>query len=163
MLAVDKALRKRGIGRWLIREATQAMRVSGCEEAVLEAEVTNHGAIALYEGATPSHHCASKGGWHISSEVAPPPLPKQTHTHTPTHTHRPWFRARQALVQILSQRQRRIPPQTVVRPTARASRGRSRNPGVGRGASGRTQRSRDADGVSALPHSGPQPGVRCGT
>ncbi|KAJ1626380.1 N-alpha-acetyltransferase 30 [Pavlovales sp. CCMP2436] len=50
MLAVDKALRKRGIGRWLIREATQAMRVSGCEEAVLEAEVTNHGAIALYEG-----------------------------------------------------------------------------------------------------------------
>jgi peptide alpha-N-acetyltransferase len=50
MLAVDKTQRKRGIGKWLVREATQAMRISGCEEAVLEAEVTNHGAIALYEG-----------------------------------------------------------------------------------------------------------------
>lgn len=49
MLAVDKAQRKRGIGKWLVRRATQAMRDAGCDEVVLETEVTNQGAIALYE------------------------------------------------------------------------------------------------------------------
>lgn len=49
MLAVDKALRKRGVGKWLVRRATQAMRDSGCDEVALETEVTNLGAIALYE------------------------------------------------------------------------------------------------------------------
>mmetsp|Transcript_21121 Transcript_21121/g.62449 ORF Transcript_21121/g.62449 Transcript_21121/m.62449 type:complete len:190 (+) Transcript_21121:3-572(+) len=49
MLAVDKTFRKRGIGKWLVREATRAMRDAGCDEVVLETEVTNLGAIALYE------------------------------------------------------------------------------------------------------------------
>lgn len=49
MLAVDKSQRKRGIGKWLVRQATIAMRDAGCDEVVLETEVTNTGAIALYE------------------------------------------------------------------------------------------------------------------
>jgi peptide alpha-N-acetyltransferase len=49
MLAVDNSHRKRGIGKWLVRRATRAMRELGCDEVVLETEVTNEGAIALYE------------------------------------------------------------------------------------------------------------------
>lgn len=49
MLAVDKGYRKRGLGKTLVRRATEAMRDGGCDEVVLETEVTNSGAIALYE------------------------------------------------------------------------------------------------------------------
>ena len=50
MLAVDKSMRNRGLGRRLVELAVQAMRDGGCDEAVLETEVTNVGALRLYEG-----------------------------------------------------------------------------------------------------------------
>ena len=40
----------RGLGRRLVELAVQAMRDGGCDEAVLETEVTNVGAPRLYEG-----------------------------------------------------------------------------------------------------------------
>jgi len=49
MLAVDKRYRKRGIGKELVRRAIEAMDAEGCDEVVLETEITNLGAIRLYE------------------------------------------------------------------------------------------------------------------
>jgi peptide alpha-N-acetyltransferase len=50
MLAVDKAFRKRGIGSSLAQLAIKQMRdVYRCKEAVLETELTNAGALRLYE------------------------------------------------------------------------------------------------------------------
>eukprot|EP00904_Undaria_pinnatifida_P007424 jgi/Undpi1/3811/HiC_scaffold_16.g07180.m1 len=48
MLAVDTAFRKHGIGTSLALKAIEAMRDLGCEEVVLETEVTNGGALNLY-------------------------------------------------------------------------------------------------------------------
>lgn len=48
MLAVDKKYRKRGIGRKLAQQILQRMQDGRCEECVLEAEVTNLGALNLY-------------------------------------------------------------------------------------------------------------------
>lgn len=50
MLAVHNSMRKRGLGRQLVKLAVCAMRDGGCDEAVLETEVTNTGAMRLYEG-----------------------------------------------------------------------------------------------------------------
>ena len=50
MLAVHNSLRGRGMGRQLVQLAVRAMRDGGCDEAVLETEVTNIGALRLYEG-----------------------------------------------------------------------------------------------------------------
>lgn len=50
MLAVHSSVRKRGMGRKLVQLAVRAMRDGGCDEAVLETEVTNLGALRLYEG-----------------------------------------------------------------------------------------------------------------
>ena len=50
MLAVHSTVRKRGMGRKLVQLAVRAMRDGGCDEAVLETEVTNLGALRLYEG-----------------------------------------------------------------------------------------------------------------
>ncbi len=50
MLAVHTSMRKRGMGTQLVKLAVQAMRDGGCDEAVLETEVTNQGALRLYEG-----------------------------------------------------------------------------------------------------------------
>eukprot|EP00741_Cyanophora_paradoxa_P015285 tig00000194_g14754.t1 len=49
MLAVDKAYRKRGIGSLLVSKAIQQMEAEGANEVVLETEVQNAGALALYE------------------------------------------------------------------------------------------------------------------
>mmetsp|Transcript_5211 Transcript_5211/g.8974 ORF Transcript_5211/g.8974 Transcript_5211/m.8974 type:complete len:158 (+) Transcript_5211:56-529(+) len=49
MLAVDKTVRKKGIGSRLVVLAINQMQSEGCDEVVLEAEVTNSGALALYE------------------------------------------------------------------------------------------------------------------
>jgi len=49
MLAVSGSMRKRGMGRQLVKLAVCAMRDSGADEAVLETEVTNTGAMRLYE------------------------------------------------------------------------------------------------------------------
>ena len=43
-------MRKRGMGRQLVQLAVRAMDKGGCDEAVLETEVTNIGALRLYEG-----------------------------------------------------------------------------------------------------------------
>ena len=48
MLAVDSAYRKRSIGSTLVMKAIAAMKERSCEEVVLETEVSNTGAIALY-------------------------------------------------------------------------------------------------------------------
>ncbi|CAM9173358.1 unnamed protein product [Ectocarpus sp. 4 AP-2014] len=48
MLAVDTSFRKHGIGTALASKAIEAMRDLGCEEVVLETEVTNGGALNLY-------------------------------------------------------------------------------------------------------------------
>ena len=50
MLAVHHSVRKRGMGSKLVKLAVRAMRDSGADEAVLETEVTNIGALRLYEG-----------------------------------------------------------------------------------------------------------------
>jgi len=50
MLAVKQELRRKGIGKELVKQALDAMKADGCDEIVLEAEVTNKGALKLYEG-----------------------------------------------------------------------------------------------------------------
>lgn len=49
MLAVDKDYRKRGIGSELVSKAINSMKEKGCDEVVLETEITNKGALALYQ------------------------------------------------------------------------------------------------------------------
>lgn len=49
MLVVDKAYRGLGIGSELAKLAIQQMVLNGCEEVVLEAVVSNTGALKLYE------------------------------------------------------------------------------------------------------------------
>lgn len=49
MLAVDKDHRKRGIGSFLAYQAILKMRDMQCDEVVLETELTNSGALSLYE------------------------------------------------------------------------------------------------------------------
>jgi len=48
MLAVHKEWRKRKIGTRLVAEAIKVMQNAKCEEVVLETEITNGGALALY-------------------------------------------------------------------------------------------------------------------
>lgn len=50
MLAVHHSMRKRGMGSRLVRLAVRSMHASGADEAVLETEITNLGALRLYEG-----------------------------------------------------------------------------------------------------------------
>eukprot|EP00963_Diacronema_lutheri_P011383 scaffold1386_cov342-Pavlova_lutheri.AAC.12 len=49
MLVVQRKHRHLGLGTGLVRSAIQVMREERCEEVALEAEVTNLGAIRLYE------------------------------------------------------------------------------------------------------------------
>lgn len=48
MLAVDESCRRLGIGTRLVRKAIKRMQEIGCDEVVLETEVTNLDAIRLY-------------------------------------------------------------------------------------------------------------------
>ena len=48
MLAVDQEFRKKRIGSTLVTKSIQKMIEIGCEEVILEAEVTNRGALRLY-------------------------------------------------------------------------------------------------------------------
>lgn len=49
MLAVRDDWRTAGLGTELVRSAVHAMAADNCDEVVLEAEVTNTGALRLYE------------------------------------------------------------------------------------------------------------------
>jgi peptide alpha-N-acetyltransferase len=49
MLAVDKRYRKQGIASQLVRTVLERLREMGVDECVLEAEVTNNGALSLYK------------------------------------------------------------------------------------------------------------------
>jgi N-alpha-acetyltransferase 30 len=49
MLAVDKAFRKRAIGSSLVRLVVEGMRYKKADLIVLETEITNKGAISLYQ------------------------------------------------------------------------------------------------------------------
>lgn len=49
MLAVDQAHRKRGIGSYLAYLAIKKMKEKNCDEVVLETELSNKGALSLYE------------------------------------------------------------------------------------------------------------------
>jgi len=49
MLAVDKSVRRKKIGSTLVKLAVESMTEDGCDEVVLETEVTNHAALNLYE------------------------------------------------------------------------------------------------------------------
>lgn len=49
MLVVEARYRKRGIAKRLVSRALEAMLEEGADEVVLETEVTNAGAISLYE------------------------------------------------------------------------------------------------------------------
>ena len=49
MLAVSAGYRKHGIGSKLVCRAIQEMKSMGCDECCLEAEITNEGALRLYE------------------------------------------------------------------------------------------------------------------
>ena len=48
MLAVDPRYRKRGIASRLVNTVLERMKALGTDECVLEAEVTNQGALSLY-------------------------------------------------------------------------------------------------------------------
>ena len=48
MLAVEKEHRKRGIGSYLAYQAILKMKEMGCDEVVLETELSNSGALSLY-------------------------------------------------------------------------------------------------------------------
>ncbi|GJP53984.1 hypothetical protein CLOM_g13807 [Closterium sp. NIES-68] len=48
MLVVAKEWRGRGVATSLVTRCIEAMKAAGCAEVVLEAEVTNEGALALY-------------------------------------------------------------------------------------------------------------------
>lgn len=48
MLAVDEAYRKMGIGTRLVQKAISNMQEMGCDQVVLETEVTNSDALRLY-------------------------------------------------------------------------------------------------------------------
>jgi peptide alpha-N-acetyltransferase len=49
MLAVDKNFRKHGIGSRLVIETVNIMKQRNCSEIVLETEITNTGALTLYQ------------------------------------------------------------------------------------------------------------------
>jgi peptide alpha-N-acetyltransferase len=49
MLAVEQAYRRRGIGKMLVQRSIEVMREKGCDEVMLEAEVTNKSALILYD------------------------------------------------------------------------------------------------------------------
>lgn len=49
MLAVQKAYRRRGIGKALVRLVIQRMKAMGCTSVILETEVTNKTAQRLYQ------------------------------------------------------------------------------------------------------------------
>ena len=49
MLAVDPAYRKNGIGSTLVTKACKAMKEENADEVVLETEVSNKKALALYD------------------------------------------------------------------------------------------------------------------
>lgn len=49
MLAVREDRRKHGLGSKLVGTAIESMMVCNCHEVALEAEVTNKGALRLYE------------------------------------------------------------------------------------------------------------------
>nr|XP_002119286.1 N-alpha-acetyltransferase 30 [Ciona intestinalis]XP_026695912.1 N-alpha-acetyltransferase 30 [Ciona intestinalis] len=49
MLAVDESVRRKKIGTNLVKMAIEAMVEDGCDEVVLETEVTNQSALNLYE------------------------------------------------------------------------------------------------------------------
>lgn len=49
MLAVRSTHRRAGLGTRLVRQSIEAMARAGCDEVVLEAEVSNAGALRLYE------------------------------------------------------------------------------------------------------------------
>lgn len=49
MLAVDETVRRKKIGSTLVKLAIEAMVEEGCDEVVLETEVTNSAALHLYE------------------------------------------------------------------------------------------------------------------
>ena len=48
MLVVEGRMRKRGIGKQLVKLAIDRMVEEGCMEVVLEAEVNNQQALSLY-------------------------------------------------------------------------------------------------------------------
>ena len=49
MLAVEKEYRKHGIGSALVQQSIDHMKELGCDECYLETEITNKGALRLYE------------------------------------------------------------------------------------------------------------------
>lgn len=49
MLVVTKQYRSLGVGTQLVRRVVVEMAAGGCEEVALEAEVSNRGALRLYE------------------------------------------------------------------------------------------------------------------
>jgi len=49
MLAVEKSHRRSGVGTSLVQHAIQRMKQMGCQSIRLETEVSNKGAINLYE------------------------------------------------------------------------------------------------------------------
>ncbi|KAK9846812.1 hypothetical protein WJX84_008589 [Apatococcus fuscideae] len=49
MLVVERPYRKLGIGSELVKRAVEEMKSNAADEVVLEAETTNHAALALYQ------------------------------------------------------------------------------------------------------------------
>ncbi|KAK3718785.1 hypothetical protein QZH41_014036 [Actinostola sp. cb2023] len=49
MLAVEKEYRRHKIGTKLVKKAIKAMMEDNCDEVVLETEISNRGALHLYE------------------------------------------------------------------------------------------------------------------
>jgi len=49
MLAVDKRFRRGGIAKVLVQHTLEKMKSDGANECILETEITNKGALGLYE------------------------------------------------------------------------------------------------------------------
>jgi peptide alpha-N-acetyltransferase len=49
MLAVDRTIRKAGIGSTLVKKAIEEMKKEECDDIILETETHNSGALGLYE------------------------------------------------------------------------------------------------------------------
>lgn len=49
MLAVSKTMRGQGIGSALVRQMIDKLKEAGADELVLETELTNTGALSLYQ------------------------------------------------------------------------------------------------------------------
>jgi ribosomal protein S18 acetylase RimI-like enzyme len=66
-LVVAEAMRRRGIGRALVRELLRIGEARGCREAWVLAEPTNAAALGLYRSLSPNEDSPNRlFAWHLA-------------------------------------------------------------------------------------------------